>query len=40
VTLNHFFSSSCIKKERHPAQVMVNRVTLYLCRFHLSSQCW
>jgi len=41
VALNHFFSSSRIKKERRSAQVMVDlaySVTLHLRRFHLSSQ--
>jgi len=28
-------------KERHPAQlVILDRVTLHLCRFHFSSQRW
>jgi len=38
VAVNHFFSPSCMKKKRRPTQVMVNRVTLHLHRFHLSSQ--
>jgi len=40
VALNYFSSPSCIKKERRPAQVMVNRITLHVRRFRLSSQRW